>query len=96
MFTEKEKKSRDSKKGNGENGGSQSPKNDSDENGDDGKNGREADDEDWVEDTDAEAVARRMQLLSTGAKGLMYNDDLEKSSEERFQMFFEFIKVCIA
>ncbi|RWS28847.1 eukaryotic translation initiation factor 5-like protein [Leptotrombidium deliense] len=49
------------------------------------------DDDDWCEDTTADAVAKRMEELSAGAKGLMLNDDLEKSAEERLQMFFEFL-----
>lgn len=50
------------------------------------------DDNDWCEDTDADAVARRMEELSAGAKGLMLNDDLEKPLEDRLQMFFDFTK----
>lgn len=52
------------------------------------------DDEDWCDDTDAEAVARRMESLTSGAKGLMLNDDLEKSPQERLDLFYEFVKVC--
>ena len=33
-----------------------------------------------------------MEGLSLGAKGLMQNDDLDKSSEERLELFFEFVK----
>ena len=51
------------------------------------------DDEDWCDDTDAEAVARRMESLTSGAKGLMLNDDLEKSPQERLDLFYEFVKV---
>lgn len=46
------------------------------------------DDEDWGEDTNAEAVRKRMDQLSAGAKSLMLNDDLEKSQDERLQIFF--------
>lgn len=50
------------------------------------------DDEDWCEDTDADAVAKRMSMLTTGVNRLMANDDLEKSSEDRLQIFFEYFK----
>lgn len=33
-----------------------------------------------------------MEDLSLGAKGLMQTDDLDKSSEERLELFFEFVK----
>ncbi|RWS07574.1 eukaryotic translation initiation factor 5-like protein [Dinothrombium tinctorium] len=52
----------------------------------------ERDDEDWCEDTSKDAVAKRMENLSAGAKGLMLNDDLEKSPEDRLQMFFDYVK----
>lgn len=68
--------------------GEQSPPNDSDENGD--LNGES--DDDWCEDTNPDAVAKRMEELSSGAKGLMLNDDMEKSPEERLQIFFELVK----
>jgi len=50
------------------------------------------DDDDWCDDTDAEAVARRMESLTSGAKTLMLNDDLEKSPQERLDLFYEFVK----
>lgn len=34
-----------------------------------------------------------MEELSVGAKGLMHTNELEKSSEERLQIFFDFIQV---
>jgi len=74
---------------NGENG-SNSPQNESDENEFNDKD--EVDDDDWWEDTSEEAIAKRMQELSTGATVLMQNNDLEKSPEERLQIFFEAIK----
>lgn len=76
------------KQQNGEDSGSHSPQHDSDlENGT-----PEKDDEDWCDDTDAEAVARRLESLTSGAKGLMLNDDLEKSPQERLDLFYEFVK----
>ncbi|XP_055941320.1 eukaryotic translation initiation factor 5-like [Argiope bruennichi] len=77
------------KQQNGDDSGSHSPQHDSD----DLENGSpEKDDDDWCDDTDAEAVARRMESLTSGAKGLMLNDDLEKSPQERLDLFYEFIK----
>lgn len=58
------------------------------------ENGEERDedqDDEWCEDTDADAVARRMEELSLGAKGLMHNNDLEKSASERLQIFLDFV-----
>jgi len=50
------------------------------------------DDDDWCEDTNEDAVAKRMNELSSGVNRLMTCNDLEKSSEERLQLFFEFVK----
>lgn len=50
------------------------------------------DDEDWGEDTNEDAVRKRMDQLSAGAKSLMLNDDLEKTQDERLQIFFEFVE----
>lgn len=86
----KEAAGKDGKAKNGNENG-QSPQNESDENAD-GFGDENGDDNDWCEDTDADAVAKRMDQLSSGAKGLMLNDDLEKTSEERLQIFFEFVK----
>jgi len=49
-------------------------------------------DDDWAEDTSEAAVAKRMQELGDGIKGLTHNDDLEKSVEDRFNIFFNFVK----
>ncbi|XP_014663271.1 PREDICTED: eukaryotic translation initiation factor 5-like isoform X2 [Priapulus caudatus] len=52
----------------------------------------EDDDEDWGDDISEDAVAKRMQELSSGAKGLTLNDDMEKSQEERLEILFKFVK----
>lgn len=49
-------------------------------------------DDDWAEDTSEDAKARRMEALTSGAKGLMLDDDLEKSEQERVDIFYNFIK----
>lgn len=46
-------------------------------------------------DTSEEAVRQRMEKLSDGATALTLNDDLEKSSGERLNIFFEFVDVCL-
>jgi len=48
--------------------------------------------DEWSTDTSAEAVRQRMSKLGVGVKGLTHNEDLEKSTEERFQIFFQFVK----
>lgn len=51
------------------------------------------DDEDWAEETTEEAQRRRMEEISEHAKGLTLSDDLEKSVEERVNLFYNFVKV---
>lgn len=53
------------------------------------------DDEDWAEDTTEEAQRRRMEEISEHAKGLTLSDDLEKSLEERVNIFYNFVKVFV-
>lgn len=57
-----------------------------------GSTNDDADDDDWGEDTNEDAVRKRMDQLSAGAKSLMLNDDLEKTQDERLQIFFEFVE----
>lgn len=52
----------------------------------------QADDDDWCEDTGEDAVAKRMSELTSGVNRIMASSDLEKSSEERLQIFFEHVK----
>lgn len=90
LSTEKRDKKKKDGKGN-ENG---SPKNGSEnENGDEKCDDGNDDDVDWGEDTDEQAVQKRMEELSVGAKGLMHTNELEKSSEERLQIFFDYVQV---
>uniref|UniRef100_A0A4W4F5I6 Eukaryotic translation initiation factor 5 n=1 Tax=Electrophorus electricus TaxID=8005 RepID=A0A4W4F5I6_ELEEL len=88
---EKEKKNRKKDKENGSNSGEAGQRNDIDApdavDGDD-------DDEDWAEETTAEAQRRRMEEISEHAKGLTLSDDLEKTLEERVNMFYNFVKFC--
>jgi translation initiation factor 5 len=92
-------------KKNGDANGSSSPKNDSDDAGDEPdcalgspiaenplNGGNDDDNEEWCEDTNADAVAKRMEELSVGGKALMHNDDLEKSTEERLMLFLNFVQ----
>lgn len=94
---DKDKDKKDKKKKetrNGENNGSSSPKNDSDDALQEGNHSNEeaADDDDWCEDTNADAVAKRLENMTLGAKGLVQTDDLEKSTEQRLEQFYEFVK----
>jgi len=85
------RKAKEGKKQNGDSNDRSSPQHDSDELNEISNEFNDEDD-DWCEDTDADAVAPRMEELSAGAKGLMLNDDLEKPLEQRLQMFFDFTK----
>jgi translation initiation factor 5 len=63
---------------------------------DDGK-GDEEDDWDegeWIEDTSDEAIAKRAQeQLSSGISGLVIDGDMDKSEEDRVNIFFKFVQV---
>ncbi|KAE8586787.1 hypothetical protein XENTR_v10021766 [Xenopus tropicalis] len=52
----------------------------------------EDDDEDWGEDTTAEAQRRRMEEISEHAKNLTLSEDLEKPVEDRVNILFDFVK----
>ena len=54
------------------------------------------DDEDWGEDTSEEAVQQRMQELSSAAKTLTINDDVEKPQQQRIDILYAFVKVSDA
>ncbi|KAK2863995.1 hypothetical protein Q7C36_003149 [Tachysurus vachellii] len=86
---EKEKKNRKKDKENGSSSGEAGNRKDIDApdavDGDD-------DDEDWAEETTEEAQRRRMEEISEHAKGLTLSDDLEKSLEERVNLFYNFVK----
>lgn len=49
-------------------------------------------DDDWCVDTSEEAVQKRMDDLSSGVKGLAMSDDLERSQEDRFNIFYRFVE----
>lgn len=49
-------------------------------------------DDDWSVDTSEEAVQQRMGNLTSGVKGLALTDDSEKPQEERFYLFYSFVK----
>jgi len=52
-------------------------------------------DDDWSVDTSDAAVQARMGNLTSGVKGLALTDDSEKPQEERFNLFYGFVKVCV-
>merc|ERR1711936_968492 len=83
MKKEKEEK----KKGGNKNGGS-------DENNEDDDWGDDADDGVWISDTSAEAIAKRAQeQLTSGISGLVIDSDMEKTEEERINIFFKYVQV---
>lgn len=55
------------------------------------QNGKDEDDDDWG-DVSEDAVKQRMQELTSAARNLAINDDLEKTPQERMDMLYEFIK----
>ena len=57
--------------------------------------GQAADDDDveWGEDTSEAAVKQRMKDLSDAAKNLAVSDDIEKTPQERIDMFYSYVKV---
>lgn len=63
---------------------------------DDGK-GDEEDDWDegeWIEDTSDEAIAKRAQeQLTSGISGLVIDSDMDKTEEDRVNIFFKFVQV---
>lgn len=82
----KKSKKKDVKDKNGRSG---SPHNDSDELNDVTNGSNEEDDDDWCDNAVVEE-------LTGGAKKLMVSDDLDKSVEERCQMFFDFVQKRLA
>ncbi|ELT94836.1 hypothetical protein CAPTEDRAFT_21718 [Capitella teleta] len=52
----------------------------------------EDDDVDWGEDVSDAAVAERMEALTGAAKSMTVTDDLEKSPQERINIFYEYLK----
>jgi len=94
VTTKDKSKSKKEKKKNGD--GDKSPTGSND--GDDGfdtngfTNGSQYDDDDWAVDTSEDAVARRMEILTEGAKVLTLTDDLEKTQQERLELLFQFVK----
>lgn len=56
------------------------------------KDADENDDVDWGEDVSDEAVAQRMEALTGAAKGMTVSDDLEKTPQERINLFYGYLK----
>lgn len=53
---------------------------------------RDDDDEEWGDDITDEAIRQRMQDLTERAKNLAFSEDLEKTQQERLDIFYEFVK----
>uniref|UniRef100_A0A671TFF6 Eukaryotic translation initiation factor 5 n=1 Tax=Sinocyclocheilus anshuiensis TaxID=1608454 RepID=A0A671TFF6_9TELE len=88
---EKEKKNRKKDKENGSGSGEAGNHNDID--APDAVDGEE-DDDDWAEETTEEAQRRRMEEISDHAKNLTLSEDLEKTLEERVNIFYNFVNFC--
>ncbi|CAH0560327.1 unnamed protein product [Brassicogethes aeneus] len=89
------KRSKRSKKVNGDaNGDQNDPDNTLDNSADKTiDNGVGSDDEtEWAVDVSEEAVRARMQDLTDGAKNMTINDDLEKSEKERMDILYNQVK----
>ena len=93
------KRSKRSKKANGETNGEAAGDNEQNDSGDaaDISNvttagDQEDDDTEWAVDVSEEAVRARMQDLTDGAKNMTISDDLEKPEKERMDLFYELVK----
>ncbi|KXJ13317.1 eukaryotic translation initiation factor 5 [Exaiptasia diaphana] len=94
--SKKDKKDRKNKK---HQNGDTSPNHSPQENGEVDKfdmpnvnNSNSHDDDEWSVDTSDAAVHQRMKDLSSGVKGLTFTDDLERPEEQRFNMFYQYVK----
>merc|ERR1712002_433185 len=48
----------------------------------------------WIEDTSEEAIAKRAQeQLTSGISGLVIDSDMDKTEEERVNIFFKFVQI---
>lgn len=56
------------------------------------KKARREDDDDWGEDTSEAAVAARMGELSSAAKNMTLSEDVEKTPQERVDLFYKFVE----
>ena len=85
MQTEKKKRVKEEKtdvKKNGSDGGEE----EEDDWGDD--------DAEWIEDTSEEAIKKRAQeQLTSGISGLVIDSDMDKTEEERINIFFKFVQI---
>jgi len=51
--------------------------------------------DDWLDDTSAEAVKSRMKDLTDHAASMTMNDDLEKPEKERVDIFYNYVKKIV-
>merc|ERR1719228_1872402 len=66
----------------------------SDGDNDDDDDWGEEEETEWIEDTSEEAIAKRAQeQLTSGISGLVIDSDMDKSEEERINIFFKFVQV---
>lgn len=87
------KRSRRSKKLNGDtNGDGTRNEDDMDDDFNDDGNGEMDDDDDWGVDVSEEAVRARQQELSDGVKSLAVTEDTEKPEKDRLDIFYKFLE----
>merc|ERR1719347_2214374 len=71
-----------------------SKKNGSDGDNDEDEDWGDDDETEWIEDTSEEAIAKRAQeQLTSGISGLVIDSDMDKSEEERINIFFKFVQI---
>lgn len=94
------KRSKRTKKVNGESNGETNGENRSSDNDNEADlpvevpevKGSDDDEAEWAVDCSEEAVRARLQDLTDGAKGMTISDDLEKTEKERMDIFYNFVK----
>jgi len=55
-------------------------------------NEEDDDDDNWTVDVSEAAIKERMKELSMGVKGLAMDDDIEKTENDRLDIFFQYVK----
>ncbi|KAL7633842.1 UNVERIFIED_CONTAM: hypothetical protein RMT77_015798 [Armadillidium vulgare] len=91
-LTKKKDRKKEGEK-NGHKPGSSSPRGDKSDNSDNSVNGDgEDDDDDWAVDVSEEAVKERMRDLTLGVKNLTASNDVDKSTSERLELFYDYCK----
>lgn len=91
-LTTPKEKSKSKRKGKDKKNGEGDEKQDENNSDGDGSPPEKDVDDDWSVDTSEDAVAKRLEALTDGAKVITLNDDLEKTQQERLDIFYTFVK----